>query len=388
MGATAASTTAYINGIYLSTWERPLAESANLLSLYGWSNMPTTIETENAQRQDYLDLLNEIGSLELRNLRQIESNTGSKVDFSKVIDQLERSQSLHREMRALPLTELPKQLLNELSDRARELRQQVNTISKATSKDTISAESDRDSLIERSYSLYENTFLTVRRTKAMVSIDDSQFQEKITSAAYLLDKLEKDSLERFNQYDADMAAKLEELNKLALAAREAAGTVGVSKYGNIFQLAANAHTKSASTWLLASWVLVLVAFVLAIYSLWKPIPIPPDFTGNGAIIYIVVSKGIIASFLFVAIALSVRNHRAHRHNSVVNAHRQNALTTFETFVGASTDTATKDAVLIKASETVFGPVSSGYLGSEKDHSSPQLLEIVRGFGRGPGAPEN
>ncbi len=75
---------------------------------------------------------------------------------------------------------------------------------------------------------------------------------------------------------------------------------------------------------------------------------------------------------------SARNHRAHVHNSIVNRHRQNALNTFETFVKASSDKDTKDAVLLQATKSIFDEQSSGYLSSDSEQLPSNLIvEVLR-----------
>jgi hypothetical protein len=68
------------------------------------------------------------------------------------------------------------------------------------------------------------------------------------------------------------------------------------------------------------------------------------------------------------------------HNSIVNRHRETALTTFATFVGSTDDPATKNAVLIQSTQAIFSPQPSGYL--RMDTEVPQMnqvTEIVRGI---------
>ena len=65
---------------------------------------------------------------------------------------------------------------------------------------------------------------------------------------------------------------------------------------------------------------------------------------------------------------------------MVNKHRQNALTTFETFSNASgSDTQTKNAVLIEATHTIFSNQQTGYMTADKDQeSSSKIIEIIKG----------
>jgi hypothetical protein len=89
--------------------------------------------------------------------------------------------------------------------------------------------------------------------------------------------------------------------------------------------------------------------------------------------------------LYYGLVWAGRNFSTHRHNQTVNNHRQNALKTFEAFVKAASDDATKNAVLLQATQSIFSPQASGYLGIHGGESSaPQILEIIRTAATGGG----
>jgi hypothetical protein len=76
-----------------------------------------------------------------------------------------------------------------------------------------------------------------------------------------------------------------------------------------------------------------------------------------------------------------RNYRPNRHNYVMNKHRANALSTFESFVrAAQQDVSIKNAVLLQATSAIFAGHGSGYVGQEGEPDSPnKIIEITRSF---------
>ena len=95
------------------------------------------------------------------------------------------------------------------------------------------------------------------------------------------------------------------------------------------------------------------------------------------------SRLLVLSVIFFGIAWSASNFKSHKHNEVINRHRQNALRTFETFVKATEEKETKDAVLLAATKSIFEGQSSGYLSSEHDQvPSSTIIEILRNVGTG------
>jgi hypothetical protein len=91
-----------------------------------------------------------------------------------------------------------------------------------------------------------------------------------------------------------------------------------------------------------------------------------------------VAKVIAFSVLYFLVVALLKNYRANRHNCVLNEHRANALSTFETFALSAKDPAVKDAILTTATESVFATRQTGYLQDEPvQQSAPQILEIIR-----------
>lgn len=180
----------------------------------------------------------------------------------------------------------------------------------------------------------------------------------------------------------DAVAMLDELRSLAAKAKESAQETGVATHGRGFGDAADSHRSAAIAWLVLVGALLILAGGLATWSLvWtfnhratiaKLSPVAAtQFT---------ISKLVIASLVGSAIVWSARMYRAHRHNEIVNRHRQRALTTFETFVKATKDEQTKSAVLLQTTESIFSPQATGYMGEEADvGGGPKIIEIVRGI---------
>ena len=82
--------------------------------------------------------------------------------------------------------------------------------------------------------------------------------------------------------------------------------------------------------------------------------------------------------LSYALVWSGRTYRAEAHNQIVNEHRRDALATFETFVGATSDPATKNAVLVQSTQCIFSHRPSGYGEQSSDAAPPShMLELTR-----------
>jgi hypothetical protein len=92
-----------------------------------------------------------------------------------------------------------------------------------------------------------------------------------------------------------------------------------------------------------------------------------------------VTKILIISSGFYGLSICMKNYRAHKHNEVLNRHRHNALTTFETFTKSTDDPQTKNAVLLEATRSIFSNQNTGYNNVDVSDSeiTNKIIEYVK-----------
>jgi len=173
-----------------------------------------------------------------------------------------------------------------------------------------------------------------------------------------------------------------DLRDLATKAKEAAQETGVATHSGIFADVANHHEQLAKIWLSVLICLVLITVGAASWSLvwtFDNRTLLASFTAIPAAQF-AIAKILIASLLFSSIVWSARMYRARRHNVVVNRHRQHALSTFETFVKATADQETKNAVLLQTTQSIFAPQPTGYMSEDSETAgTTKIVEIIRSF---------
>ena len=155
--------------------------------------------------------------------------------------------------------------------------------------------------------------------------------------------------------------------------KDIAADAGVSQHAAIFGDAARQHRRRSFAWLAVSALLALATLLLA----WQMAGQIED-RGLSDTIQFVAARIMLFGVLSYALVSAVRTYRAEAHNRVVNAHRHHALSTFETFTAASSDYATRNAVLMQATQCIFAHRPSGF-GQREDDSVPQsqVLELTR-----------
>ncbi|MBX3182885.1 MAG: hypothetical protein KIT72_18170 [Polyangiaceae bacterium] len=82
---------------------------------------------------------------------------------------------------------------------------------------------------------------------------------------------------------------------------------------------------------------------------------------------------VFASMAYFLI-LAARNYMAHRHNAIVNKHRQNSLVTYRALVEAAGDAVNRDIILAKAADSIFGQQTTGF--TKHDSDDGKALSMV------------
>jgi hypothetical protein len=178
--------------------------------------------------------------------------------------------------------------------------------------------------------------------------------------------------------------------ELAEKARQQVQEIGISKYAKVFRDEAESHEKSGTRWLQATIGLSALTGALAVANVLfylNLLPVKPPALNTLQVIPLSIAKLLVFSGLFAGTIWAGKIYRAHRHNAVVNRHRQNALSTFETFVVSASDQQTKNAVLLQATQSIFSPQQTGYMTTETDSGGGglqimKILETVVGEGKG------
>ncbi|HLP35959.1 hypothetical protein [Lacibacter sp.] len=182
-------------------------------------------------------------------------------------------------------------------------------------------------------------------------------------------KKEKDSS------DKDITEIKKELTSTLESAKRAAAQVGVAQHSFVFKEEADFHLTEAKKWL--GWtigVLVITAIAGLGFLYWMP----ATAEGTAHLVQFTITKVVVLAVLFYGLSICIKNYRAHKHNNILNKHRQNALQTFETFVKASTDDQTKNAVLLQTTQSIFANQHTGYSSNESDGDMPsKVIEIIK-----------
>lgn len=162
------------------------------------------------------------------------------------------------------------------------------------------------------------------------------------------------------------------------AIRAVASEHGVSQQAIYFKDEAHEQETLAETWLGYTYRFALAVGVFAVISLFlhKIEWLRPVSTAET--LQLVTSKVLIFAVLGYMLVLAARNYATHKHNAIVNRHRQNALLTYRALVEAAADGNTQDIVLAHAASCIFSPQETGFAQVRGDNSpsSKSVLELL------------
>ncbi len=182
-----------------------------------------------------------------------------------------------------------------------------------------------------------------------------------------------------------LKTQLAEIDAIMTQAREAAATAGVGHFSADFDREVKRLEKAAGVWLVAAGVFGLATATLAFASLFHPtLQLAADAT-YAQITQFTVGKLVLLGLFVSSTFWCTRMFRASKHQAATNRHRANALKTFQAFVKAAADDASRDAVLMETTRSIFAIAPSGYLG-EPDASANdgmKIVELIRNTTSGP-----
>jgi hypothetical protein len=161
-----------------------------------------------------------------------------------------------------------------------------------------------------------------------------------------------------------IAAELEEhraaAERILEDVRKTAAEQGVSQQALYFKDESKEHNDEANQWRRYTIGLSIALGVYAFLSIFlHKIPwLTPTNTYEA--VQLGLSKVLIFAVMAYMLFLSARNFLSHKHNAIVNRHRQNALLTFKALVDAAGQEEKRDIVLTYAAACIFAPQETGY----------------------------
>ena len=298
---------------------------------------------------------------------------GSRLNFNGVVDPAQQLIDLYNRLSITALQDFPDKILTLIRDNANNHYKLFSQILEFDpgQQDPSTA---RTNFINQVSAAYQPAFQALHPYISYSLHRSADFQRLDSDARATLQAIEDKSTrisENLGKHEKDAKSALDEIRRVA--AEE-----GVTKQAAHFNAEFEHHTTEAARWQDYAVKLAIALGVFAVISLFlHKIPfLKPENTYDA--VQLSISKFLIFFVMAYMLFLSAKNFLNHKHNAIVNKHRQNALMTHAALVEASGDEGVRDAVLLQAASCIFSPQSTGYSsGSEIDGSNQKsMVEIL------------
>ena len=280
---------------------------------------------------------------------------GTALNFEGAVEPARRVIDLFRKLPSEALSEFPEATLKPIKEQADQFYQLLSTVL-SFSASTANPGSERDALIQQIQDQYPSVFkaLSPHISYAVArTVDFNRLEEQGRAAIQSINDRTTSLLQGIEDAQQQAQKTLDDV-------RAAAAEQGVTQQARYFKLEADSHDTQAKEWL--KWTLISAGglVIYAIVSMF--IHLIPGLTPETTYAAIQLAASKILVFIVIAYVVLTcgRNFMSHKHNSVVNRHRQNALQTFTTIVDATSTPAAQDIVLSHAAASIFEPQETGY----------------------------
>lgn len=279
-----------------------------------------------------------------------------RLSFEAVVEPAQRVIRLYGQLSPSVLEDIPENHLEAIKKQADgDFNRFQQILNFDLTKDPSPAQT-RDNLVQQVREAYNGTFNNIYPFISYGVSKSVDFRRMETEARAMIQSVQ--------DHAALIAKELEKAKTDAEAVladvRKAAAEQGVTQQAIYFKDEADSHEARAEEWRLKTVKLAAFLGVFAFASLWlHTIPgLDPATPMRAA--QIATSKILIFVVISYMLLLAAKNFLAHRHNAIVNRHRQNALMTFKAIADAAKSGEAKDIVLSHAAACIFAPQETGY----------------------------
>lgn len=317
----------------------------------------------------------------LEKIQSFDANTlpragelGKEVDFKEALVPAQNLIDLFKRLSVSALQDFPDQILKIVADSANnclKLFDQVLNFSVAQQ----SPIDQRNAIITNIKNAYHPIFQALHPFISYSLHRSADFQRLDSDARATLKSIEDKSEKISGQLQGHEQAAKKVLDEI----RKVAAEEGVLQQAVHFKSEAELHNTAADEWksLTVKLALGLGAFAVISLFIHKTPLLKPETMYDA--IQLSISKILIFFVIAYMLFLSAKNFLNHKHNAIVNKHRQNALLTHKALVEASGNSGVRDAVLVQAASCIFSPQATGYTESKSDgdiSTQKSVIEIL------------
>lgn len=312
-----------------------------------------------------------------------EARLGPGLSFHEARPSLEVIKDFADQLRFLDGTGMPTRALGRASSAFQELLGAIQQIKNFDISRNGGNPNARANLVQQLRNGYDNLVDAALPVLLYGNLRSSGIKNAQANTYALLADIEKQRNE--------IVTVVNEAKDLLSGQKKLSTEIAIAGYGTLFAKEAREHETAANRWLIATGIMAGLTALAAVVNYAVSVHLLNEFSGMSSsqvprfpaslTVQFTIAKVILFTIGLSAAYWSARVYRSHRHNSIVNRHRANALTSFQEFVVSATDQEVKNAVLLQTTSCIYAPQPTGFSSSnDTDGESPlKILEIVRNF---------
>lgn len=322
------------------------------------------------EHSNTMKVLDEVASVDAASLGR-RADLSKDINFDEVIPDFDELLNLVKQLRNRSLARLSTNHLTEVHHAASEILTLVREV-----RDFALAGNDPvarcDALKEKVRNAYDRAYNRLALPMSFTATQATDYSKIEREAKGLLLTVQTES-----KAFQDTLAKMKADAQSALAnIQKQAAEAGVSQNAIYFRKDALRHRAIAAKWHKSTVVMTVATGFYTLAMLLLAFVHTPESALEAA--QLLIAKVLGFSVLTITTVWCARNYAAHRHNEMVDQHRQNSLATFKTFASGAESAPVRDAILLHASSSVFGPRSTGFEPTKGEPSQPStpVIEVL------------
>ena len=291
-----------------------------------------------------------------------DSELGVKFAFKDAVGPANRLISLFAKVPVQALPEFADQQLQILESQSAQIYNLFEQVLKFD-PEISNAPATRDNLIQQIASQYESVFTALHPIISYAvarTVDFSRLESEGRAVVQSITDRTDAAVKALVDAEANSKQILEDVRKTA-------AEQGVTQQAQYFKVEADNHAALSKTWqgYTTKMAIGVASFAgLSVFIHKIPFLVP---TSNYEAVQLATSKILLFGVLTYMLILCSKNFLSHKHNEIINRHRQNALMTFKALVDSASVPEKQDIVLTHASSCIFSPQETGYA---KQNPSP------------------
>lgn len=282
---------------------------------------------------------------------------GKEINFSDALIPAQRLVDLYKRVSIEALKDYPDNLLKQIMDRANADYAIFKQILDFKFQGQANPEQTQTNYINQVNATYQATFTAIKDVISYSACRTTDFKLIEQEARGVFQGIR----DKAEEITGQLEGSKEEANRILEEVRNVAAEQGVSQQAIYFKSESELHKTESENWkqLTIGAAILLVCVSASFLFLHKWQFLAP--TNNFEALQFIASKIFVFATLSYLLFLSGKNFLSHKHNEIVNRHRQNALKTYQAIVDASSTVEGKEIILAQAAYCMFSPQDTGYI---------------------------